>query len=668
VARKRRIEIEDLFRLRTVTAADVSPDGERIAFAVQRQDLAKNKTFSSLYLIPARGGRLRRLTRGDHADGAPRFSPDGRVLAFLSDRDKGRSVWLLPMEGGEPERLTDRDGTVSDYDWSPDGKTIAISYRPLTERQKLERDGKTDAVARRPDFRHVTRLRYKMDGAGYLPEKERFHVHIVRVASGKRTPITKGEHDDLEPRFSPDGSRIAFVSNRVEDPDLFPGNGDLYTVRRDGAGLRKVTREPGAAGSAVWTPDGKQLVYLGNVSRPFQWARHHIHVRRVPAGGGASVDLTPDLDRNAYNAVIGDLGTALASGPGPVVAPDGESVVFCFTDEGACRLATVPLGGGETVVRDVGSPVVLGYGFAREAATGWLLAGDLLEPGDLYRLPDGDGSPKRLTRLNATVLRGLDLVEPEEVRIPRPGGEVHGWLLRPPGFRKGRRYPAVLEVHGGPHVAYGRVFFHEMQLLAARGYIVLMTNPRGSDGYGLDHRTAILNAYGTVDADDLMTAVDALLKREPVDPKRLYLTGGSYGGFMTNWLVAHTDRFRAAVTQRSVTNLSSFFGSSDIGWSFGQAEFDGTPWDEPERYERCSPLTYADRVETPLLILHSESDLRCPIEQGEQLFVKLKVLGKEVEMVRFVGESHGLSRGGRPQNRAERLRRILDWFKRHGGR
>ena len=665
--RKRPIEIEDLFRLRVVGATDMAPDGSRVAFALQRLDLKKNATYSSLYAVSGRGGRLRRLTRGDHVEGNPRFSPDGSILAFLSNRDKARALWLLPMDGGEPKRLTDRDLAVIDYAWSPDGKHIAIAARALTDRQKLERDGKTKELARQPDFRHVTRLHNKTDGVGYRSE-ESTNLHLVRVASGRTTPLTSGKWDDIEPRFSPDATRVSFLSNRVKDPDLFGSNLDIYSVGLDGKGLRKITREPGPAFGHTWLPDGKQIVYLGHLGGPGEWSKHNIHVRRVPAGGGKSTDLTPDLDRNAMNLVIGDVASTDFGGPAPVLTPDGSRVLFAVTDEGRSRLASVSVDGGPIADPITDDRTVFGFGFARDAGTGWMISGDMTDPGDLFAMSP-DGVPgKRLTKVNATALRGLDIVEPEEVKSKRRGGFVHGWILRPPTFRKGRKYPAVLEIHGGPHVAYGRVFFHEVQLLAARGYIVLMTNPRGSDGYGLAHRTAIQSDWGNVDMKDLMTAVDGLLANEPVDPKRLYLTGGSYGGYMTNWLVGHTNRFRAAVTQRSVTNLESFVGSSDIGFTFGRAEFDGQPWEEPERYRKLSPLTYAEKIETPLLVVHSESDFRCPIEQGEQLFVKLKLLGKTVEMVRFVGESHGLSRGGRPQNRAERLRRILGWFKRYGGR
>lgn len=664
-ARQRPITIEDLFRLRNITAVDVSPDGEWIAFALMRMDLKKNKNYSSICLIPAKGGRLRRLTRGDHQDGAPRFSPDGETLAFLSDRDKGRSIWLLPLLGGEAERLTDRDAVILDYEWSPDGKRFAAAARELSEREKLTRDEKKDVLARRPDCRRITRLHHKMDGTGFRPETVA-HIYLVRATTGKRIALTRGEQEDLSPRFSPDGSRVAFLSNRVDDPDRFVENMDIYTVKTDGKGLRKVTREPGPAYGHSFTPDGKTILYAGHLGGPGEWNKENVHVRRVPAGGGASVDLTPDLDFQAANVVIGDTNSSDFGGPAPVVSGDGETVYFATTQEGACHLASVPVAGGEITCNLSGDLTTYGFGLIPGTDALWAVVGDFTNPGDLYRLAP-EAAPKQLTRINRAVLDGISLAEPEEVRYPRDGGYVHGWVLRPPNYREGRKYPAVLEIHGGPHVAYGHVFFHEMQLLAAQGYLVLMTNPRGSAGYGKDHRNAIHKGWGTVDMVDLMAALDGLIRGGDVDKDRVFLTGGSYGGYMTNWLVGHTNRFRAAVTQRSVVNLASFFGTSDMGYVFHR-EFGGSPWEAEQRYRRMSPLTYAGNIETPLLIIHSEEDHRCPITQAEELFVRMKMEHKVVEMLRFAGESHGLSRGGRPQNRAERLRAILQWFGKYGGK
>jgi len=394
----------------------------------------------------------------------------------------------------------------------------------------------------------------------------------------------------------------------------------------------------------------------------------NVHVRRVPSGGGGSVDLTPDLDRHADNWVIGDL-TGLDLG-GDVLAIDAERgrVLFTYSDRGAVHLAAVPLEGGDIEVLIGGNQVVFSYGLPSRGGSGWALIGDATSPGELHRFDPASPAPKRFSRLNDAVLRGLRVVEPEEVEFDSGGYPCHGWVLRPPDFRKGRTYPLILDIHGGPGVAYGHVFFHEAQLMASRGYLVLMLNPRGSDGYGAHHRSVVWGKWGGKDMDDLLAGVDGLVAMGEADPDRLFLTGGSYGGYMTNMMAARTDGFRAAVTQRSVANYRTLWASSDFGYLFAHS-VGGPPFEKKAAYERLSPITYAEGIDIPFLILHSEQDLRCTIGHAEELFTTLKILGKEnVEMVRFTGESHGLSRGGRPQNRAERLRRILGWFKRYGGR
>jgi dipeptidyl aminopeptidase/acylaminoacyl peptidase len=666
--KRRKVEIEDLFRLRVITGADISPDGERIVFAVRRIDPSKNKNFSSLYVIPARGGRMRRLTRGDHADGTPRFSPDGSRVAFLSNRGKTTALWTLPMDGGEPKRITDTDHSVTQFAWSPDGKRFAVAGRKLTAREKLERDGKKKDLERLPTYRHVTRLRNRLDGAGFFSE-EPTHIHLVPARGGKMALLTPGKWEEREPRFSPDGTRVSFLSNRrKEDADLFLGDMTIFSIGLDGKGLRRIKREEGAAGGHVWSPDGKHIYYLGHLGKPEDGPRVNLHVRRVSSGGGPSVDLTPGLDRHVGDWVIGDL-TGLGFGGEPLTIDAGRGrVLFTYSDRGATHLAAVPLEGGEIDVLVGGNQVVFAFGLPERGGSGWALIADATNPGELHRFDPAAPAPKRISRLNDAALGKLQIVEPEEVEFDSGGYSSHGWVLRPPSYKIGRKYPLILNIHGGPGVAYGHVFFHEMQLMASRGYMVLMLNPRGSDGYGIHHRSVVWGKWAGKDMDDLMAGVDGLIATGDVDPERIFLTGGSYGGYMTNMMAARTDRFRAAVSQRSVSNYRTLWASSDFGYLFAHG-LGGHPYEKKTAYERLSPITYAAGIDIPFLIIHSEQDLRCTIGHAEELFRTLKLMGKEnVEMVRFIGESHGLSRGGRPQNRAERLRRILGWFKKHGGR
>ncbi|MBN2448683.1 MAG: S9 family peptidase, partial [Phycisphaerae bacterium] len=343
---------------------------------------------------------------------------------------------------------------------------------------------------------------------------------------------------------------------------------------------------------------------------------------------------------------------------------DGQRIYFLVGENGSAHLYTRSLGRRDT--RCVVDGDINLMFFSRTANTGLIALniGTFANPADVFVFDPDSGETRQITEVNAGVLKRVHVAEREAFTVKSGNTTVPGWIIKPPNFSKARRYPAILEVHGGPHGAYGSTFFHEFQLLAASGYVVCWSNPRGSTTYGLKYRNCINADWGNLDWKDVSKVADHLFRQRYVDSKRVGFTGGSYGGYMTNWAVGHTQRFRAAVTQRSVTNLESMFGTSDYGNELG-FHFGGKPWEKMKEYRRQSPLTFVKNIKTPLLVIHSEQDLRCGIEQAEQLFTSLKVMGRETEMVRFEGESHGLSRGGRPQNRAERLRRIVGWFNKH---
>ncbi|MBX6342798.1 MAG: S9 family peptidase, partial [Thermomicrobiaceae bacterium] len=386
----------------------------------------------------------------------------------------------------------------------------------------------------------------------------------------------------------------------------------------------------------------------------------------APAGGGEARCLTVELDRTAEDAMLTD--TAAASDPGLVWSGDGQHLYFQVSDQGNTHLYRVGADGGDAECVVGGRRRVHDFSLSRDGQRVAFVAADPLNPGDVYVCAADGADERRLTRVNEGYLRSVALSEPEEFWVESQAEDrlpIQAWLLRPAGFEEGRKYPVVLEVHGGPHSMYGNVFFHEFQLLAAQGYAVVYANPRGSQGYGDAFTKAAVGAWGERDMPDLMAVLDHVVGMGFVDANRQAVLGGSYGGFMTNWLVGHTDRFRAAITMRCVSNLYSFYGTSDIGFRFGEYEIGGMPWENRDQYLRLSPISYVERMTTPLLILHSEADYRCPIEQAEQLFVMLKRLGREVEFVRFPDESHGLSRNGKPKHRVERLQHILRWFERY---
>lgn len=657
------MQLEDLYRLKAVGRVSLSPDGRRVAFELKRFDAAENRNFTQLMLAEVDTGVVRPLTQGNHNDTRPRWSPDGRSMAFLSDRGKPTCLWVLPMSGGDPRRITDRDGDVHDFAWSPDGRRFAFTYQPLTAKEKLERDGKADELKKRPQFKHVTRLFHKLDGAGWW-NGEYTHVWVAPVAGGRARQVSSGRHDDAEPRFSPDGRLVSFVSNRSENADMNQENADIYVVRPAGGPVRKLTRAQGGARGHSWSPDGKWIAFIGNAAKPGMGWKHLDHVWLLSSKGGRPRELTREIDNHCYNVCLGDVTGAGFEALPPVWSADGSRLFFAVGEQGATRLYSRSVNRRDLRC-EVGGEVNLLY-FQRTARSGAiaLSMGTAVNPGDVFVYDPVKRSLRNLTDVNGELLRKVQVSRPEPFQVRSGRATIEGWVLRPPGFNKKRRYPAILEIHGGPAAQYGFSFFHELQWLAARGYVVAYSNPRGSAGYGLKFVSCTHADWGRLDYQDVSKVADWLFARPYVNRKRVGVTGGSYGGYMTNWLVTHTDRFRAAVTQRSVVNLESMHGTSDYGFVMGP-EFGGSPWKGVERLRRQSPLTYIKNCRTPLLIEHEEQDHRCPIEQAEQLFTALKVLGVETELVRFEGESHGLSRGGRPQNRGERLRRIVGWFDRH---
>ena len=661
---------DDLFKLSFVGDPRMSLDGKMIAYPVKKAIFDENKYSVNLYVVPSGGGDARPLTHGDHVSHMPRWSPDGKTLAFVSNRhEKREQIYLLPMSGGEARRLTDLEGEISGLEWSPDGKGLVMTYREMSEEQKARHLAeKEDKGEKRPQFQVHTQIHYKEDGMGFLFDT-RAHVYSVDVDTGKAKQLTDGDTNDMQPCFSPDGKTIMFVSNRMENPDENLDNLDVCLIPAEGGAINRLTPTYGPCMSPSFSPDGKTISFVGLFCEKGESFWKDYLLWTIPVSGGEPKNLIPDLKRTVGNHCISDVREVGDAPDAPIWSLDGKTLIFTISDHGSVIVCSVPAEGGEMTRLTAPGRELSGVTVDHKVGRMAFAVSDHTHPGEIASLdPNEGGEPRVLTRHNDDLRSAHWIGEPEEVWIPSEDGvKIQGWILKPPGFESGKRYPAILEIHGGPHVLYANTFFHEMQYLAGKGYVVLWTNPRGSQGYGQDHAGAIVQDWGGPDYVDVMAAMDHLVAQGYVDESRLGVTGGSYGGFMTNWIVGHTERFRAAVTQRSVVNLYSFFGESDYGYDF-EYEFFGTPWGDEEKtlkYIRMSPLHYVRSITTPLLIIHSEEDHRCPISQGEELYTALKLLKKETEFVRFEGESHGLSRGGRPQNRKERLQRIGGWFEKY---
>lgn len=662
----RRITAEDLYRFQLISEPQISPDGEVAVFCLHRVDQETEKKYANLWIVPTSGGVAQQFTQGDQADTRPRFSPDGSQIAFLSNREdeKQPQIHLVPVRGGEARRLTDLKGTIEAFEWSPDGKCLLLQFREKdpeqVEREKDEKKKELGVVCR-----HITRVFFKEDAVGFLP-KARWHLMIVDVPTGEKRQLTEGDvYDELQPTWSPDGKEVAFCSNRTEDPDLDPDAIDLYVISAHGGEMRKIPTPEGPKWNPSFSPDGAWLAYYGHEGKAQDWKQTRLWI--VPADGkGKARNLTQDHDFNVSSWTINDMGS-LPQVP-PTWSKDGKTIYFQVAHHGNTVLKSVSLEGEVPQVNDVivEEGVVGAFTFDRDEKKLIYFHADMKNPGQVRLREMATGRSHVLTHVNEDLLREIDLSEIEEVWFKGTAeNDLQGWILRPPGFDPSKTYPAILAIHGGPQVQYGNFFMHEFYFLAAQDYVVAFCNPRGGQGYGEEHCKAIDNNWGTADYEDLMAWTDFVEAKRYVDKNRMGVTGGSYGGYMTNWIIGHTDRFKAAVTQRSVSNLVSMYGSSDFNWAF-QYEFGNVPpWENPDNYWRQSPMKYIANARTPTLVIHSEQDYRCDIEQGEQIFVALKRLGVDTEMVRFPDEPHGLSRQGRTDRRIARLKHILRWFDRY---
>ncbi|TMG54124.1 MAG: S9 family peptidase [Chloroflexi bacterium] len=649
---------EDLYEFRFLTDAQISPDGARIAYSVKTANPKRDGYLGAIWLVSADGTTPPvQITAGTAQDSSPRWSPDGSELAFTSDRGevpKGRkrpprNVFVLDLAGGEARQLTRFGDDCSDLVWAPDGGHLAF----------VVRDPK-DSADEEDGVRVYDRARYRSDEGG-LSDGRRKHVWIVGVDGSAPRKVTDGDWDDGQPEFSPDGREIAFVSNRTERRDLNTV-ADIHVASLSGE-TRRITDGEGSYGNPSWSPDGTVITAYGTECAIGSSARN-IHIWAFPKKGGPGRDLLEGWDRSVGSSVISDMRAHAQTLP-PAWTGD-DRILFLGSDQGTANAYSCASAGGDVRAETVGAHQVVAWSLDRSLRRFAAIVATATDPGNLV-VGEVGGPMRKATCLNDELLGSRYIAAPERVEFTGADGwKIEGWLMKPREFDPAKKWPLVLEIHGGPHTAYGHSFFHEFHVLAGRGYAVLFTNPRGSHAYGQRFVEACVGDWGGKDYEDLMAGVDHALALGWVDPKRLYLTGGSYGGFMTNWIIGHTDRFRAAVTQRSISNNISAFGTSDIGWHFWEHEMgDATPWSGGEKLIFRSPLTYVTSVKTPLLILHAERDLRCPIEQAEQLFTALKVLGKEAVFVRFPEDNHDLTRGGKPKHRVEHARRIADWFDAH---
>jgi dipeptidyl aminopeptidase/acylaminoacyl peptidase len=642
----------DLTRLRFVSDPQISPDGTRVAFVVTTLSEDSDQYVANIWVLDTAGGEPRPFTTGPKRDTKPRWSPDGTRLAFLSERQghaKGQ-VYVMPSAGGEATRLTALPNGVASHVWSPDGTCLALVARVGGWQ---EPEGAEERQRSRP-ARVITALKYKANGEGFIYDR-RPHIFIISAAGGEPRQLTDGDFADGDSAWSPDGASLAFVSARHEDRDL-DNAADLWIVAVQGGTPRRLTDTSGPVGSPAFSPDGRTIAYLGHRYRNESGRNKRLYT--MPVAGGTPLCLTTALDRTCV---------PFTSSVTPLWSADGAWITFAVEDRGDVPVYRVRADGTTAPERIIaGERQVTGLSVARQADVLAFTMTEPLAPAEVYTCRADGSSEKAVTDLNRDWKAEVACSRPERFRYERAGRQLDCWVMRPFGFTPGQRYPALLNIHGGPHTQYGHNFFDEFQVYAGAGYAVIYTNPRGSQGYGEEFTRAVLGDWGGGDFADIMAGLDEALRRyDFIDPERLGVMGGSYGGFLTSWTVGHTHRFKAACSERAVNNTYTLFGTSDIGHSFSEAQSGYLPWENMSWYVEHSPLSYAKDIVTPLLIMHAESDLRCPMEQAEQLFVALKKQRKEVIFVRFPDEDHELSRSGKPRHRLERFRFILEWFARY---
>ncbi|MFG0252621.1 MAG: S9 family peptidase [Phycisphaerales bacterium JB038] len=665
---RRLITAEDMKCFVLVSDVQVCPCGDRLLFT--RQHLGeKNKKVNNLWLVDAEGVAPRQFTSGG-ADGHGRWSPDCKRIAFVSGREKPiQQIFLMEAEGGEAKALTKfPPGSIGGFKWAPDGQSLAVTFREAEPdfTQAAAKKRKEEGLSDPP--RVLDDLTYRLDGDGYFGG-QRFALYIVDIATGAHRKVyDKDALGWFSFDWSPSSKQIAITTNRDKRAIINIWNYKLTILDVKTKKTKDLANVPvGIKESVTWSPDGKWLAYSGQDSKKTIWGCHNMHLFVVNAMTGATKKISADSDYCLQVATLGD--TAEAAFEATVRwSADSKSLLCRVGWNGNGHIASIPAKGGPfTFLTDGGANWDFGYLSADGKRIGAVMQSHTkLVEVQLVELEGARAKSKSLTDFNGAFLKEVKVAKPVEKWLTTPDGtKVHCWVMKPPNFKAGKKYPAVLEVHGGPHTQYGSAFFHEFQVLAAAGYVVFFSNPRGSKGYGEDHCAAIRGDWGNKDWIDVVTVKDYMKKQSYVDPKRLGIMGGSYGGYITNWAIGHTHDFAGAITDRCVSNMISMSGSSDFPLTPDEY-WEGAPWDRPEKLWQQSPIAHFKKAKTPTLIIHSEGDLRCNVEQGEQVFSALKVLKVPTRFVRYPRSTfHGMSRGGPVDLRIHRLHQILEWWKKY---
>jgi dipeptidyl aminopeptidase/acylaminoacyl peptidase len=651
----RKIERDDFYTLKMVGDVAITADGAKVAYVVRAIDKDKDDYVSNIHVWEA--GECRQYTFSGK-DSSPRWSPDGKWLALISGRDERAQLFLLPTSGGEAKQLTKLPMGAGEPVWAPDSESIAFAGMVQFPKEDDPEDGtsgdsKDKAKGPEAKTKIIDRAVFKFDGAGFNHDR-RMHIFTVQVSDGEVTQLTDGDCNNRSPAWSPDSRHIVFTANRSENWDTRRGS-DIWIVPADGGEPRALTDGDGGWYDPVYSPDGRQIAYVGFPIQEGTTPTYFPQVWVTDRAGKSHTNLMTGQDQDVGHSVGSDW--AIGGRTGLTWLSSG--IYFISSVRAGCQLFRLSTKGMLKAITQ-GERDVSSYGISDNGASIAYASSDPTHPAEVFLRTNR--TEKRLTNENENVLSGLRLAPYERLTAAGAGRqEVEGWVLKPFDFDDTKSYPLLLYIHGGPATAYGHSFFQELQWWAGQGYGVAICNPHGSSSYGCDWMNSIRHDWGNKDYKDIMAFADAAAALPWVDETRMAAAGGSYGGFMVNWLAGHTDRFAAFCTQRSICNIVSQGGTSDFA-AFRQDTSGGTPEGNPEKLWNQSPLKFASNVKTPTLILHQEQDHRCPIEQGEQWFTALKRMGVTARFIRFPQESHGMSRTGKPSRRYERLGHMHDWF------